>query len=76
MLTINGDRLWQQLMELAQIGGTAAGGVCRVTLTKEDRVGRAWFAAKCAALGCSVEADAMGNLFARRRGATTRWLRS
>ena len=68
MLSINGDRLWRQLMELAQIGGTLAGGVCRVTLTEEDRVGRDWFVKKCKELGCSVEIDPMGNLFARRAG--------
>jgi hypothetical protein len=29
-LTINGERLWASLMELARIGATAKGGVCRV----------------------------------------------
>ena len=30
---INGERLWASLMELAQIGATPKGGVCRLTLT-------------------------------------------
>ena len=35
-LRINGDRLWASLMELAQIGATPKGGVCRLTLTDLD----------------------------------------
>jgi len=30
---INGERLLKRLMEMAQIGGTLKGGVCRVALT-------------------------------------------
>lgn len=37
---VNGDRLWQSLMELAKIGATQKGGVCRLTLTDLDRQGR------------------------------------
>ncbi|MBL8332791.1 MAG: Zn-dependent hydrolase, partial [Rubrivivax sp.] len=39
-LRVNGDRLWQSLMELATIGGTPRGGVCRLALTELDRQGR------------------------------------
>ena len=39
-LRINGDRLWASLMELAQIGATPKGGVCRLTLTDLDKQGR------------------------------------
>ena len=67
-IRINGERLWSHLMELAEIGGTPAGGVCRVTLTEEDRLGREWFIHKCQELGCTIEIDSMGNLFARRKG--------
>ncbi|RQO81301.1 Zn-dependent hydrolase, partial [Acidovorax sp. FJL06] len=35
-LRINGERLWSSLMELAQIGATPKGGVCRLTLTDLD----------------------------------------
>ena len=28
---INGERLWASLMEMARIGATPAGGVCRLT---------------------------------------------
>ena len=39
-LRINGPRLWASLMELAQIGATPKGGVCRLTLTDLDKQGR------------------------------------
>jgi N-carbamoyl-L-amino-acid hydrolase len=39
-LRIDGDRLWGALMELAKIGATPKGGVCRLTLTDLDKQGR------------------------------------
>ena len=30
---INGERLWQSLMDLARLGATVKGGVCRLALT-------------------------------------------
>jgi N-carbamoyl-L-amino-acid hydrolase len=36
----NGQRLWNALMELATIGATPKGGVCRLALTDLDRQGR------------------------------------
>ena len=39
-LRINGARLWRSLMELAEIGATAKGGVRRLALTDLDRQGR------------------------------------
>ena len=38
-LKIDSDRLWSSLMELAEIGGTEKGGVCRIALTDLDRHG-------------------------------------
>jgi N-carbamoyl-L-amino-acid hydrolase len=69
MLQINSDRLWQSLMDLAQIGATEKGGVCRLTLTDTDRRGRDQFVAWCREAGMSVEVDAIGNIFGRRSGA-------
>ena len=37
---IDGERLWNSLMELAQIGATPKGGVCRLTLTDLDKIKR------------------------------------
>jgi N-carbamoyl-L-amino-acid hydrolase len=67
-LTINGERLWQSLMEMARIGATEKGGVCRLALTDLDREGRALFIRWCEEAGCTVSVDAMGNIFARRLG--------
>ena len=36
-LKINGQRLWDSLMEMAVIGGTAKGGCNRQTVTDLDR---------------------------------------
>ena len=67
-LTINGARLWESLMELAKIGATAKGGVCRLTLTDLDKEARDLFASWCKAAGATVTVDRMGNMFARREG--------
>src|SRR5580704_15529991 len=53
-LQIDGQRLWDSLMYTAQIGATAKGGICRLTLTDLDRQVRDWFKAQCEALGCTV----------------------
>jgi len=67
-LQIDGARLWETLMATAQIGATAKGGICRLTLTDLDRQVRDWFKAQCEALGCTVTVDEVGNMFARRPG--------
>src|ERR1700726_1472558 len=67
-LQIDPQRLWDSLMHTAKIGGTAKGGICRLTLTDLDRQVRDWFKAQCEALGCSVTVDEVGNMFALRPG--------
>ena len=67
-LRIDGARLWQSLMELARIGATPKGGVCRLALTDLDRQGRDLFVQWARAAGCSIRVDAIGNIFARRAG--------
>jgi N-carbamoyl-L-amino-acid hydrolase len=67
-LQIDGRRLWDTLMHTAQIGATAKGGICRLTLTDLDRQVRDWFKAQCEALGCAVTIDEVGTMFARRPG--------
>jgi beta-ureidopropionase / N-carbamoyl-L-amino-acid hydrolase len=67
-LQIDAQRLWDSLMETAKIGGTPKGGICRLTLTDLDRQMRDWFKMQCEALGCTVAADEVGNMFARRPG--------
>ena len=66
---IDSERLWSSLMALAQVGATPKGGVRRVTLTAADREGRELFARWCGEAGLELRVDAIGNLFARRKGA-------
>ncbi|MFT3674123.1 M20 family metallo-hydrolase [Aestuariivirga sp.] len=67
-LTINPARLWDTLMETAKFGGTPKGGIKRLTVSDEDKKVRDWFKAQCEALGCTVEVDEVGNMFATRPG--------
>jgi N-carbamoyl-L-amino-acid hydrolase len=67
-LQINPERLWDELMETARMGGTPKGGINRLTLTELDRQVRDWFKAKAEGLGCTVTIDDMGAMFARRPG--------
>ncbi|MDA9224140.1 MAG: Zn-dependent hydrolase [Tateyamaria sp.] len=67
-LRINADRLWDSLLEMAQIGPGIAGGNNRQTLTDEDGEGRALFQAWCEEAGCQMGLDQMGNMFAMRSG--------
>ena len=68
-LRINGDRLWDSLMEMAKIGPGIAGGNNRQTLTDEDAEGRALFQNWCETAGCTMGLDQMGNMFATRPGS-------
>ncbi len=67
-IAVNAERLWADILETAKIGGTAKGGVRRLTLTDLDKQVRDWFRAACEATGCAVTIDDMGNMFARRPG--------
>ena len=67
-LQIDGDRLWDSLMEMAKIGPGIAGGNNRQTLTDEDAEGRSLFKSWCEAAGLTMGLDTMGNMFARREG--------
>lgn len=65
---IDGKRLWDSLMAMAEIGATPKGGVKRLTLSDVDKAGRDRFKGWCEALGLTVRVDAIGNMFARRAG--------
>ncbi len=65
---IDGRRLWDSLMAMAQVGATPKGGVRRLALGPVDRAGRDLFRGWCEAAGLTVRVDAMGNMFARRPG--------
>ena len=67
-LQVNGERLWASLMELARIGATEKGGVCRLAATDLDAAARRLFIGWCEAAGCTVKVDRIGNIFAHRAG--------
>lgn len=67
-MKVDGDRLWDSLMEMAEIGPGVAGGNNRQTLTDEDAEGRSLFKSWCEAAGCTMGVDRMGTMFARREG--------
>jgi beta-ureidopropionase / N-carbamoyl-L-amino-acid hydrolase len=70
-LRIHGDRLCQSLLELAKIGATPKGGVCRLALTDLDKQGRMWVLEKAHRLGLEITTDQIGNTFMRRSGKNT-----
>ncbi len=65
---INPARLWDSLMQMAEIGPGVAGGNNRQTLTDADGQGRHLFASWCSAAGLTMGVDTMGNMFATRAG--------
>jgi len=67
-LQVNGERLWASLMELAEIGATPKGGVCRLAASDLDGEARRLFIGWCEAAGCTVRVDKIGNIFAHRPG--------
>jgi beta-ureidopropionase / N-carbamoyl-L-amino-acid hydrolase len=67
-LRINGERLWASLMELARIGATDKGGVCRLALTELDKQGRDLVIGWAKQAGMTVTIDKIGNAFMRRPG--------
>ncbi len=67
-LSVNAERLWDSLMEMALIGPGIAGGNDRQTLTDADAEGRALFQSWCEAAGCTMGVDGLGNMFATRPG--------
>ena len=67
-MRINGERLWASLMELAAIGATPKGGVCRLTLTDLDKQGRDLVTRWAREAGLTVTIDKIGNAFMRRAG--------
>ncbi|HEX8303234.1 MAG TPA: hydantoinase/carbamoylase family amidase [Jatrophihabitans sp.] len=73
-ITVDGRRLWESLMELAEIGAysdarTGLRGVNRLALTDADAEGRRLVIGWLREAGMSVRIDPMGNIIARREGA-------
>ncbi len=66
---IDGERLWNRLFELAEIGEQEGGGVTRLSFTEEERAAKSLVASYMEEAGLSVYEDAVGNLFGRREGS-------
>lgn len=66
--TVDADRLWQSIMEMAEIGPIPGNGSRRLALSPEDAAARALFLRWCQPLGLVHERDAIGNMFLRRPG--------
>src|SRR5690606_36791984 len=72
-LRINGERLWAALLELAQIGATAKGGVERLALTDLDKQCRDLVVGWGREAGMSITIDQNGTVFMRRDGVDITW---
>ncbi len=64
MLTINTQRLLDDLHALSQIGRTAEGGVSRPALSEADMEARAWFRQRAEAAGLAFYQDGAANVSA------------
>ena len=67
-LVVNGQRLWDSLEQMAEIGATQKGGVCRLALSALDGESRDLFVTWAKQAGCEIRIDRIGNIFARRPG--------
>ncbi len=61
-LRIDGDRLYDDFLQLSEIGATPDGGVSRLALSPDDLTARAWFADRIDEAGLIVRDDDAGNL--------------
>jgi N-carbamoyl-L-amino-acid hydrolase len=71
-ISVDGDRLWQSLMDLAKIGATPKGGNCRLALTKLDGQGRDLVVGWMRDAGLKIRVDRIGNIFGLREGANAK----
>src|SRR5690554_3143651 len=59
---INGARLLDRIAQLGKIGEIGGGGVCRLALTEEDKLGRDQVVAWMRELRMQVMIDRIGNI--------------
>ena len=64
-LRINSERLWGDINYTAQWGAIDGSfGMARLAASGEDKMVRDWFVCEARAIGCKIEIDHMGNIFA------------
>ena len=67
-ISINENRLWDSLMEMAKIGPGKAGGNNRQTVTFEDGEARKLLQKWASEAGMSMKVDELGSMFLKREG--------
>lgn len=67
-MRIDEERLWATLMRSAEIGKGRSGGLCRLTLSAEDKAMRDQFAQWVKDDGFDLSIDGAGSMFARLAG--------
>ena len=67
-ISINENRLWDSLMEMAKIGPGIAGGNNRQTVTFEDGEARKLLQKWASEAGMSMKVDELGSMFFKRDG--------
>jgi beta-ureidopropionase / N-carbamoyl-L-amino-acid hydrolase len=67
-LTVNGDRLNEQINRLAKIGKQPSGSICRLAFTPEDLQARYLVQQWMVEVGMTVRTDAAGNLIGTYAG--------
>jgi len=67
-LKINGKRLEQRILELAEFGKNDRGGVSRVAFSDADIQGRKYLLALMKEAGLKIRTDEAGNIIGRREG--------
>jgi len=68
MHNVNGKRLQSSLETMARIGATPVGGVQRLALSDEDKIGRDQIVKWMKEINLEVKIDEMGNIFGIRKG--------
>jgi N-carbamoyl-L-amino-acid hydrolase len=65
VLRVDVERLWRDIHHTAEWGMVPESyGMARLALSNDDKAVRDWFVAKAENLGCEVNVDAIGNIFA------------
>ncbi|MFM1652652.1 Zn-dependent hydrolase [Brevibacillus sp. B_LB10_24] len=67
-MEVNGERLWERIAVLGEIGGMPDGGVSRLAFSPEDRQAVDIVTGWMREAGLDVRTDAAGNVFGRREG--------
>lgn len=68
-LRVNGERVGEHILKLAEFGKNPQGGVSRVAYSDADKQGREYVLGLMKAAGLEVKIDAAGNLIGRRGGS-------